>query len=205
MLKFGLIVWQSLIHQQPQCSSPMLAEEPSGGSKRALNLYTISFWPKWRMQGNCQIHCFHNWREMKRDGLLTAQHCMEPEWQESGQNKEKVISRGSSSFCPVKKTRQRLVFSVQPLKNHSHIRGTGSGIFYSFNLLTFGSYCSYILLVYLSSLPLLWWWWRWWGFACMNVCDPCACVALRGQKRALTPLDLVERVVSCHVSAHNQA
>lgn len=31
--------------------------------------------------------------QLKRDELLTAQHCTEPEWQESGQNKEKDFQR----------------------------------------------------------------------------------------------------------------
>lgn len=177
MPKFGLAVWQSLIHQPPsappQCWWRRLQED-----QREPGVFTHFHFDQNEGCKATAIHCFHNWREMSYWQLSIAQNL---NGRKVGRTKRR-ISKGSLSFCPVEKTRQRLAFSVHPLKNHFHTRGTGSGIFYSFNLLTFGSYCSYILFDYLSSLSLLLQWWqqRWWGFACMNVCDPCACVALRG-------------------------
>lgn len=120
-----------------------------------------------------------------------SDNCTEPEWWKSGQTKEKEIFKDNSSFCLLEKTRQSLIVSVRPLQNHFHIRGTGSGFFILLIFLTIGSYYLYVLFAYLSSsslflLLLL----LFECFACMNTCEPCACVGLRCQKRVLDPLDL---------------
>lgn len=126
MPSFGLAEWQLLIHQPPQCSSPMLVEEPSGGSKRALSLYTFSFWPKWRMQSNCHTLFPQLKREMGYWQLSIAQNL---NGRKVGGTKGRWFSEATQGSAQWRKQDKG---SLQSLKNHSHIRGTGSGIFILF-------------------------------------------------------------------------
>lgn len=68
----------------------MLAEEPSGGSKRAWVFTHLHF----DQNEGCKATARHTASTTEeRDGLLTAQSCPEPGRQESGQNKEKDFQR----------------------------------------------------------------------------------------------------------------